>query len=75
MVQNVIKIGNSFGVTLPRDFVVQNKIKAGSKVEISISAKLPNTTKYELITDSEFLDLIKEVESQYGSALDKLANL
>lgn len=82
MLQKVLKVGNSLGVTLPRDFVFKNKIKHGSQVavdrgngSITFSTKAPNPTKYEQVSDKEFIDLIKEVESRYKNALDELANL
>ena len=82
MLQSVIKVGNSLGVTLPKEFVVKNKVKSGSKVavvhsngSITFSSNLPLATKYEAISDPEFFELIKEVESRYGKALDDLAKL
>jgi antitoxin component of MazEF toxin-antitoxin module len=82
MLHKVLKIGNSYGVTFPRDFVVRNKIKAGISVDsngsngsITFSTKIPKVTKYEAISDKEFLETLKEVESKYGKALDQLANL
>lgn len=82
MLQKILKIGNSLGVTLPQDFVSKYKIEPGSKIErvqnngsITYSTRLPRTTKYEAISDSEFLSCIKEVESRYKNALDELANL
>ena len=82
MLHKVLKIGNSYGVTFPRDFVVRNKIKAGIDVDssgangsITFSTKLPHDTKYEAISDKEFIDLVKEVETRYGSMLDELAHL
>lgn len=82
MLQKVLKIGNSYGVTFPRDFVIRNKIRVGIDVDsngsngsITFSTKIPKSTKYEAISDQEFLDTIKEVESKYGDALDQLANL
>ena len=82
MLQKVLKIGNSLGVTFPKKFVVENKIKPGSVVSnspsdgsITFSTHVPKSTKYEQISDKEFLGLIKEVEARYGNALDELANL
>jgi antitoxin component of MazEF toxin-antitoxin module len=52
MLQKVIKIGNSYGATFPREFVVRNKIKPGAKVEvtdsngsITFSTKISKATK------------------------------
>jgi len=75
MLQRVLRIGNSLGVTLPREFVVKNKIKKGSVISASFSAKIPEVSKYEAISDKEFAELVKEVDSQYGPALEELADL
>ena len=73
MIQKVLKIGNSFGVTIPKEFIDENQLKPGSDVEITY--KVPTATKYEEVSDGEFFDVIKEVESKYKNALDKLADL
>lgn len=73
MIRSVVTIGNSLGVTLPKDFVEKNKITKGTK--ISISAQIAQPTTYEAIPDAEFAQLIKDVESRYGKALDELAIL
>ena len=80
--QKVLKIGNSLGVTLPRDFVVKNKIKDGAEISvihsngtITYSPKIPKSTDYDVLSDKEFLDSVRDVESKYGDMLDELANL
>lgn len=77
-----LRIGNSLGATFPSDFVVKNKIKAGSDLvithtngSITFDTKKPKVTKYEVVSDNEFLDLVKEVESRYGDVLEELAHL
>lgn len=75
MIQTVIQIGNSLGVTLPRDFVTKNKISKGSQVLISASTHIPKSTEYVAISDNEFLNAVKDVELHYGDALNKLALL
>lgn len=82
MLHKVLKIGNSYGATFPRDFVVRNKIKAGVVVEsngsngsITYSTKVPKKTEYETISDQEFFKLAKDVDKKYKMALDELANL
>lgn len=73
MLQKVLKIGNSYGVTLPSQFVAENKIKVGSKVEIN--CKVPGATKYKAASDHELFEIMKEVELKYGDALEELAQL
>lgn len=82
MLQKVLKIGNSLGVTLPREFVVKNKIKDGVQISvvhsngtITFSPKIPKSTSYKAVSDREFFDLVREVDKKYGKALDELANL
>lgn len=82
MLQKVLRIGNSLGVTLPSDFVEKNKIKGGSEISvihsndsITYSSHVPKSTNYEAVSDSEFLDIVKEVDSKYKVALDDLAKL
>lgn len=73
MLQQILKIGNSFGVTVPKEFIKKNKLKVGSKVEVDY--KVLKSTEYEAVTDKDFLDAVKLVEKNYSKALDDLANL
>jgi len=75
MLQKVIKVGNSLGVTLPREFVVKNKIKRGTLVSAAFSTPVSEASKYEMVADGEFTKLIKEVDLRYGPALGELADL
>ena len=82
MVQKVLKIGNSLGTTFPKSFVDKNKIRAGMQINVSdsngtitYSTKIPESTEYESVNDTEFLKVVKEVEAKHGKALDDLANL
>lgn len=81
MLQKILKIGNSFGVTLPRDFVTNNKIKKGELINVTqnkdtlvFSTQISAPTKYEEITDKELIGLLKEVEEEYKDVLDELAD-
>lgn len=82
MLHQVLKIGNSLGVTFPKEFVNRNKIKAGTKVQdnhsngsITYFTNVSKPTKYETVNDREFLKVVKEVELRYRKALEELANL
>jgi len=81
MLQSVLKIGNSYGATFPRDFVVKNKIKVGSKIEvvhsngsITYSANAPKITKYKTLPDKEFKKWLGDVLKEDAEILDELAN-
>ena len=80
--QKILTIGNSLGVTFPREFVEKNGIKPGGSVAITHSngsitytTNLPKETVYDEIPDEEFFKLVKEVDFKYKDALDELANL
>ena len=82
VMRTVIRVGNSLGVTFPREFVIKNRLKAGKKVvaeavngEIKFSAQLKKASAYQPVSDQEFMELIKNIEKQYGGALKKLARL
>lgn len=82
MLKNILKVGNSLGVTFPKSFVEEHNLKQGDKVAITqqngvitYSSKIPKETKYQNASDKEFIKLLKEVEFEYGDVLDKLANL
>ena len=82
LVRRVVNIGNSLGVTFPREFVKKNRIKAGTSVvaetvdgEIKFSTQPKKVSMYQPVSDQEFMSLIKDIEKQYGGALKKLARL
>jgi antitoxin component of MazEF toxin-antitoxin module len=82
MLQKVLKIGNSLGVTLPREFVVKNKIRDGIEISvvhsngtITFSPKIPKNTNYKTVSDKEFFKLAREVDKKYTNALDELSKL
>lgn len=80
--RQLIQVGNSLGVTLPKDFTKSHNLKAGLKIpyrtidgEISFSVRKRRVASYQTINDQEFVSLIKDVESRFGQALEKLAKL
>ena len=80
--RKVITVGNSLGVTFPREFVKKNRIKAGATVlaqanngEIKFSVNKPEASLYQPMSDKEFIDIIQDIEMEYGEALEKLAKL
>lgn len=82
MSQTVIQIGNSLGVTLPKEFVKKHDLKKGSLVSvahsngsITFSSHIPLPSSYEPISDPDLNAAIREVELRYGEALDQLAKL
>ena len=68
MVQKVIKIGSSLGVTIPRKELNELNIMAGDEIEISIRKKSTKAIKHE--------QLLKNLESfmdTYDQDLKSLA--
>mgnify|MGYP001558468135 CR=1 FL=1 len=82
LIRRVVTIGNSLGVTFPKEFVKKNRIKAGTSVvaeivdgEIKFLTQPKKASTYQPVSDQEFMILIKDIEKQYGGALKKLARL
>ena len=82
MIQKVLKIGNSLGVTLPKGFVDKNKVKEGARISvvhtngtITFSPKIPKSTEYEEVSDKKLFEVVQKVDKLYSKALDELANL
>ena len=82
IIKNVLKVGNSLGVLLPKSFVDEHNLKQGDKIAITqqngvitYSPNIPKETNYQNASNAEFMDLLKEVEFEYGDVLDKLANI
>ena len=67
MVQKVIKIGSSLGVTIPKKEVSELNIVAGDEVEISIRKKSSRFAKHE--------QLLKDLEDFMNTYNQDLKNL
>ena len=79
MKQKIIQIGNSAGVTIPKEVLKETGLKNGSRVYVE---KDPNgetiyiTRKERLFTSSitpDFLAVLDKVNKKYGAALKRLA--
>jgi len=68
MVQKVIKIGSSLGVTIPKKEVSELNIVAGDEVEISIRKKSSRFAKHE-----QLLKDLEDFMSTYNQDLKNLA--
>lgn len=68
MVQKVIKIGDSLGVTIPKKQLSELDISIGDRVEVYISKDK------DLIKDLELLKNYREFEKRHSVALKNLAN-
>lgn len=82
MVQKILQVGNSLGITLPKQFATANKLQAGSQITVTVrqnsaivTPQIASNINQEEITDAQFVKLIKKVDSRYNQALDELAKL
>ncbi|MBT7553197.1 AbrB/MazE/SpoVT family DNA-binding domain-containing protein [bacterium] len=85
MTQKIIKVGNSLGITLPKEFVKQANLSTGHTVTTAIEANtgvlkvqtnIKNSDK--LIKSSLSPQFVKRVDSfikRHKPALEKLARL
>lgn len=78
----VIQVGNSLAVTIPSEFVKRHRLGPGKHVvssthdgEIRYRLSQDKSTEYQEISDPDFIQLIKQIESRYGKALKELARL
>ena len=85
MLQKIIKVGNSLGITLPREFVKQSNLMAGQKVTTSTDAttgilqlQTKDKSSDKLLRASLSPEFIKRVDSfikQHKPALEKLSKI
>lgn len=80
MLQKVIKVGNSYTVTIPRGFVDEIKLKAGQKVRVEEDIEFEMLTAQPLRASlkqgrltPEFLTWLKKFNAKYKDALLELA--
>lgn len=70
MVQQLISIGNSIGVIIPKNVLKEKNMKAGDKVELDIK---PIRTKAAGV-DARFMKMVDEFIEDHKDVLQKLAN-
>lgn len=84
MMQKVIKIGNSLGMTLPAEYIRKAKISAGQKIETKVRddgtfevlAKTSQADKALTASlSSIYLDRVDKFIKRYQPALTQLAKL
>ena len=85
MVQKIIKVGNSLGITLPKDFVRQSGLSAGQTVVTNIDIdtgtlqiQTKTNTVDELLKTSLSPQFVKRVDGfikRHKPTLEKLAKL
>jgi putative addiction module antidote len=76
MVQKVLQIGSSVGVTISKETLKALHIKVGDLINVDVDKKRGSIVILPLRksrNDAEFSDWTKEFLSQYGPALKALA--
>ncbi len=70
MVQQLISIGNSVGVIIPKNVLKEKNIKIGDKVELDIKPVKPAATG----VDAKFMKMADEFVEEHKDVLKALAN-
>lgn len=70
MVQQLISIGNSIGVIIPKNVLNEKNIKVGDKVEVDIKPIKPQAPG----VDAEFMKMADEFIEEHKDVLQALAN-
>jgi len=80
MLRKICPIGNSFGVSIPKEILTKLHLKAGSQVEVNLDEETNKiiidpaiTTSYKETIDIEFASQVKEFIEHYRPALKSLS--
>lgn len=79
MRRKLTPIGNSQGVSIPKDILEKLHLKPGDTVELTLDEKKgqiliqPIISKPEELLDKEFVTQVNDFITQYKPALDELA--
>lgn len=80
MLRKICSIGNSYGVSIPKEMLEKLHLTAGAQVEVKVDEKLnkiiiePIISKSPLkIIDKEFADQVNDFIERYKPALKALA--
>lgn len=81
MTQKIIQIGNSTGVIIPKSLLIEIGLTQGSQVIIekdpltkSLSIRKKGEKSNRSSLSPRFLQLLDEVNTEYGSVLQELAS-
>lgn len=70
MVQQLISVGNSVGVIIPKNVLKEKNIKVGDKVELDIKPIKPSAKG----VDVKFMKMVDEFIEDHKDVLQTLAN-
>lgn len=80
MEQNIIQIGNSTGVIIPKSLLEEVGLRSGSQViiEKDLTGKSLRIIKKGAVNlssvSAEFIEILEKVDKEYNVALKKLAH-
>lgn len=77
--RKLIKIGKSYGVTLPVDMLKEQGIEYGDMLDVKSDNGAITISKARKVTlpdgiSSDFFDILEETAQEHGEALKKLAD-
>lgn len=81
MIQKIIKVGNSFAITLPRGFIKEAGFKSGDEVEVETDKELklmlvkPKGSNIQTSITPEFKSWLDNFIKENKKALTELASL
>ena len=80
MLQKIIQVGNSYAVTIPKDFVREAKLKSGQKIRVEADIDFATLTVQPLRANlkqgnltPEFLTWLKKFNAKYKDVFKELA--
>ena len=71
MIQKIIKVGNSYAVTIPKDIVNEAKLEVGQKVQVAIQPVTGEAVETQITP--EFYLWLKQFNKKYKAVLTELA--
>lgn len=80
MLQKIIQVGNSYAITIPRNFVKEVKLKIGQRIRVDVdvdagilTAQLVKPSLQKDGLTPEFLRWLRKFNAKYKDALSELA--
>ena len=71
MIQKIIKVGNSYAVTIPKDVVNEIQLEVGQRVQVSIQPVTSGAIETQITP--EFYSWLKSFNKKYKTVLTELA--
>lgn len=80
MIQKVIKVGNSYAVTIPMPFIKQTGLKVGEEVNLDMDIEagkllISKENHYEGVQTPEVKEWLEKFNKKYKKGLTELAKV